>query len=948
MFSNITFKQSGNEMRRIEVVLRELERLTKTISRDDLAAGAGAGAFTAEQIGFNLGLARNSVSKDLNQLWSDGLVIKTRGRPVFFLHLQATQTLLDRPLAESEREIGAISDLLPDRDQPSVSDPFSLLIGHDRSLRDAVEKGKAAVLYPHGLHVLLTGPSGVGKTFFAELMHRYACEHSDDSPPPLVYFNCAEYANNPELLSSHLFGHRQGAFTGATESKTGLIEQADGGYLLLDEVHRLPYEGQEKLFSLLDKGEYRPLGASGPARSITVRLICATTEPVNSSLLRTFQRRIQVAIDLPGIRQRSLEEQIELIIGFLQRESRKIERSVSIDKTLLLWLLNKPLEGNIGQLKSDIQFLCAQAWASGMAAQHDVLLLDGKLADGSTNPTQEQRMLVDALFNGKTLLSIDARTLPQLKSPAGGDGGIEESDLFYSFLTREYVNLRNSNVPPAETLAILKNKLSSIFEYGLYSRDSGTRSPRYGDQIEERVALLISYVEQILGFSLPENLVNPLRKHLLALIGYVQRGLIPQLYSSSLILDRCKDEYENATQLCRKINDLLNIQCPATEVVWLCLFLKECRHYRQRIGVSPYCGVILIAHGATTATSMAQYVNRVLERELFSAIDMPFEQSVHDTLDALIRLMQARRWQRLILIVDIGSLVHFGSTISKLFQIDVLLLPDITLTSLLEIGLDLSYETSDLPRLAALMQEKGIPSQLCTPQQENVGKVLVISCITGMGTAEKIKTVLEESFGELMSQDTRMVILDYNEVRSPERVQQAINAHERLAGIVGTFQPGLPDIPFISLEELFSEQGPELVLSLLTPDLSSAERRLEMERSASRFISALTMESIINHISVLNPQRILKEMEGVLSQLRATLAVAPSRQVTLRFLIHCCCMVERIVINRKPLQMALEMKPDMDTHAFSVIKSAFHPVEEAYAIRLSDAEYIYIYELLYS
>ena len=452
----------------------------------------------------------------------------------------------------------------------------------------------------------------------------------------------------------------------------------------------------------------------------------------------------------------------------------------------------------------------------------------------------------------------------------------------------------------------------------------------------------------LLGFSLPENLVNPLRKHLLALIGYVQRGLIPQLYSSSLILDRCKDEYENATLLCRKINELLHIQCPATEVVWLCLFLKECRHYRQRIDASPDCGVILIAHGATTATSQAQYVNRVLEREVFSAIDMPFEQSVHDTLEALTQMIQTRQYRRLILMVDIGSLVHFGSTISKLFQIDVLLMPNITLTSLLEIGLDLSYETSDLPQLAALMQSKNIPCQLCTPQQENSGKVLVISCITGMGTAEKIKKVLEESFGELMSQDTRMVILDYNEVRSLERVQQAINASERLAGIVGTFQPGLPDIPFISLEELFSEQGPELVLSLLTPDLSSSERRLEMERSAMRFISALTMESIINHISVLNPQRILKEMEGVLNHLTTALSLKPSRQVTLRFLIHCCCMVERIVINRKPLQMALENKPDLDNRAFSVIKSAFLPIEEAYAIRLSDAEYFYIYELLYS
>lgn len=919
-------------MRRIEIILGELERLTRGLNLAHLAQET---AFTAEAIGFNLGLARNSVSKDLNQLWNDGLAIKSRGRPVFFLHRQGIETLLGRKLDESEREVQTVADLLPVQENQATDDPFSSLIGYDRSLRDAVEKGRAAVLYPHGLHVLLTGPSGVGKTFFAELMHRFACERAPGTPPPLVYFNCAEYAHNPELLSSHLFGHRQGAFTGANENKPGLVEQADGGYLLLDEVHRLPYEGQEKLFSILDKGEYRPLGSSAVARSISVRLICATTEPVSSALLRTFQRRIQVCIDLPGIRQRSVEEQVELIVGFLQRESRKIERTISIDRTLLLWLLNKPLEGNIGQLKSDIQFLCAQAWASGMTEHSDTLQLDKRLTEIPFNATPEQRLLVGALFEGKEHLSIDARTLPALKNSLATGAEIEESDLFYSFLTREYINLRNSNVPPAETLAILKNKLSSIFEYGLYSRDSVAHPPRYGDQIEERVTL-------------PENLVNPLRKHFLALIGYVQRGLIPQLYSSSLILDRCKDEYENATLLCRKINELLHIQCPATEVVWLCLFLKECRHYRQRIDASPDCGVILIAHGATTATSQAQYVNRVLEREVFSAIDMPFEQSVHDTLEALTQMIQTRQYRRLILMVDIGSLVHFGSTISKLFQIDVLLMPNITLTSLLEIGLDLSYETSDLPQLAALMQSKNIPCQLCTPQQENSGKVLVISCITGMGTAEKIKKVLEESFGELMSQDTRMVILDYNEVRSLERVQQAINASERLAGIVGTFQPGLPDIPFISLEELFSEQGPELVLSLLTPDLSSSERRLEMERSAMRFISALTMESIINHISVLNPQRILKEMEGVLNNLTAALSLKPSRQVTLRFLIHCCCMVERIVINRKPLQMALENKPDLDIRAFSVIKSAFLPIEEAYAIRLSDAEYFYIYELLYS
>lgn len=148
-------------MRRIEIILGELERLTRGLNLAHLAQET---AFTAEAIGFNLGLARNSVSKDLNQLWNDGTAIKSRGRPVFFLHRQAIETLLGRKLDESEREVQTVADLLPVQENPQQT-ILSGLIGYDRSLRDAVEKGRAAVLYPHGLHVLLTGPSGVGKTF---------------------------------------------------------------------------------------------------------------------------------------------------------------------------------------------------------------------------------------------------------------------------------------------------------------------------------------------------------------------------------------------------------------------------------------------------------------------------------------------------------------------------------------------------------------------------------------------------------------------------------------------------------------------------------------------------------------------------------------------------------------------------------------------------------------
>ncbi|VTR17913.1 Transcriptional antiterminator [Serratia fonticola] len=411
------------------------------------------------------------------------------------------------------------------------------------------------------------------------------------------------------------------------------------------------------------------------------------------------------------------------------------------------------------------------------------LLLDKRLMDVPHSASASSRLLVDALFGQQEYLDISSQPLEQLKQHLSALSSEQDSDLFYTYLTREYVNLRNSNVPPQETLSILKNKLRTIFEYGLYSRNGGESEERYyGGQVEQRITLLIGCIEQVLGFPLPQNMAGHLRKHLLALLSYVQKGLIPNLYSSSLILDYCKDEYDNANQLCRKINEIFHIQCPSTEIVYLCLFLKECRSFRQRKEVNPDCGAMLIGHGTTTASSMAHYVNRVLECELFTAIDMPFEQSVHDTLELLIATLREKRYQRLILIVDIGSLVHFASTVSKLFHIDVLLIQNITMGALLEIGLDLTYETSDFAPLMQLMASKGIAHQLYDQREDETGKVLAISCITGMGTAVKIKKVLEESFGELMAEDTRMVLVDYNEVRSLERLRQAIGGNERLVG----------------------------------------------------------------------------------------------------------------------------------------------------------------------
>ncbi len=101
------------------------------------------------------------------------------------------------------------------------------MIGYDASLKESIEQIKTALYYPDGgLPLLITGESGTGKSYLVNLVYQYCLLHDalEDSAP-FITFNCAQYADNPELLTSNLFGHVKGAYTGAEENKKGLLKQ---------------------------------------------------------------------------------------------------------------------------------------------------------------------------------------------------------------------------------------------------------------------------------------------------------------------------------------------------------------------------------------------------------------------------------------------------------------------------------------------------------------------------------------------------------------------------------------------------------------------------------------------------------------------------------------------------------------------------------------------------
>ena len=282
------------------------------------------------------GVSPNNTSTELCRLFRQGRLVRVDSRPRLYCDLQLLERRLRRTLPAVE--YGSLEQFLTELRGEAASVPpqrsgaapegglhagaaseFDGLIGCGQSLRDAIATAKAAMLYPpFGMHTLLTGETGVGKSNFAACMYDYGRRCGKLAPDArFVTFNCANYSDNPQLLMSQLFGHCRGAFTGADHDRPGLVEHADGGILFLDEIHRLHPEGQEKLFHLIDKGTFRRMGETADDRHVRILIVGATTESPQACMLSTFLRRISVHLVLPPLRERSVQERLTLVLYFI-------------------------------------------------------------------------------------------------------------------------------------------------------------------------------------------------------------------------------------------------------------------------------------------------------------------------------------------------------------------------------------------------------------------------------------------------------------------------------------------------------------------------------------------------------------------------------------------------------------------------------------------------------
>ncbi|MEY8197713.1 MAG: sigma-54 dependent transcriptional regulator [Colwellia sp.] len=251
--------------------------------------------------------------------------------------------------------------------------------------------------------ILITGESGVGKELIARAIY-----DTSDCSGELVCVNVAGLDDH--LFSDTLFGHKRGAFTGADQTRKGMIEQASGGILFLDEIGDLNLASQVKLLRLLQEGEYYPVGSDTPKR-INAQIIAATHQNLHSKKEKGQFRndlyyRLKIhLVDIPPLRQR--KEDIGLLLEhFLTQAANEFNKEVApISRELILLLENYDFPGNIRELRA-MAFDAMSTHQSGLLSMKAFKIVTDSMPDFDKSPPKSASLFVDS------------STLPTLKQSA--------------------------------------------------------------------------------------------------------------------------------------------------------------------------------------------------------------------------------------------------------------------------------------------------------------------------------------------------------------------------------------------------------------------------------------------------------------------------------------------------------------------------------------------------
>ncbi|MFL8801814.1 MULTISPECIES: sigma 54-interacting transcriptional regulator [unclassified Clostridioides] len=799
---------------------------------------------TANRLSEKTGIARNNISTYLNQLFNEGMVTKIKGKPVYYV--PANVSINEEELLDIEKEIKIETKI--------KKDSFETLIGKTQSLRPIIEKCKVAMLYPtNGLHTIIYGETGVGKSMIARYMYDYSIDSGiREDKAPFITFNCADYANNPQLLMGHVFGVEQGAYTGAESSRKGLLEIANGGILFLDEIHRLPAEGQEMLFTFIDKGTFKRLGDATKERESEVLIICATTENPTSTLLDTFNRRIPMKIEIPSLRNRTMIERMELVKNFFKQESKSISISIKVHREIIKSLLLYDCKNNVGQLQNDIKLAVANGYLRYKINNKEPIYIEKKYFDKSINEVNDD-------YRDKSIKADEVIT-----------HGIEFF-LFTPFGEEEIINY-NMNIINTVSSNLNESVEMNIADNSLFN--------------DVKFKNMCKVIRQIIKEDEEININESIFRSMAI---YIKNVLDKNNSTNNIDLNQIRrnnrSEFRTALKIVGIIENEFDLFLSIETVAYITLFIVQAKQDEQNKIMNNF-NIIVTMHGETTASSMVKAVSDIIGECNAISFDMKLDKSYERVIIDFKRLINNIDNKDILLFTDMGSLNSFDEIIKNEKKCDVRVVPMVTTLTVLEavqkanMGLSLNDVYNSI-----VNTRKYYFGANEIQNKENLSKTIIIASHVSEGVDNKTRKILEEKMNRYLD-GIDIISVPYKTEKDLSLNIAKLKESSNVVALINEQRINVKGIDYVSKKDIDKDENINKLKNIIKISIGYDD----------------VVEGLRTSLKNSNYNRIFKDIKSVSDELFLIFNVEKKYDKVIGLMMHLAFMVDGLIGNTRAIE----------------------------------------------
>lgn len=858
-------------------------------------------------------VSRSLVSQYLNDMFKSGILIKINTRPVFFLN----KSIIEKTFKVTIRDTNfdCLDDLLELLDSKLLDKGvFIDAIGNDGSLNYCIHQMISAVSYPpNGLPVLLLGDEGTGKTYLAGLLSRHCVNEGIAQEKNICHYVLSKQESSNMVLRK-IFGYRDNT----KKIVSGLLEKSNDGVLIIENLQRADEQLINRLIHYFKTGYYM---IGDRSFSSSARIIM-TASP-KDTVVETLKNEIPICCSIPSLIERPFVERESLVIKQLLCEQKQIQKQIYISNRVFYALIHHRYKNNIKELQSVITSTCANAYQN---YEDSIYIRSYNLPSSFFAEGTEQ--MVSAYDDAYIKADEYAIVYPT-----------DSTIVYFELLLGLYSSFCNGEISKEQFQEECFSRMEDYYNYVVFDKQF---SNSHLKAFENTLSRIMDYIFEKYQLFLPASCTYVLTKVIYNLAynnGYILTWQDKYMNELLNLKNYFKEEFSSSYLLAKEISRLVKQELDVElDIANLLFVLLNIRSYNSDLESMKY-HCLIVTHGHSTASSMADAVNKIVGCHIFDGIDMPLDTSFQDIMVHIKNYIRTFSIKKdVILLVDMGSLEQLDNISIDFNNHNLGIINNVST----RLALDVASRVQQGKEIEQIIKECAAANVSTyrlhmAPKKQNA---IVFTTEVGETATERVVQLFKNSIPKNI--DLSIIAYSYHKLLQ-NGIQDDLFKSNNIVLIVGMSRIESIQVPFISLEDIIAFSDFELIANALCPYMNQDEIDVFNRNMLKNF----SLTSILNNVTILNATKLYEKIAKAIEGLEKSFGIIIPNKIKVGMYIHISCLVERLVLHDMDESYASGDENEKEMRRFiKVFQDCFAEVRDYYKIQFPIKEIAYLYSII--